>query len=190
MVDYLIDDSVLVSNGTHIEVAEGGDINGYLRLFDTSEAIISGGDVGFLQAYHNSSFTLSDGAIGTDINTFQTSVGTITGGQVGQHLVLYYDSQVHVTGGHLNGSITIGKDVGDATITFYGTDFAINGTSVDYGQYTYSDYPSGGLSGILQSGDVISKPFTIYDGSSMVLVPEPTTLLLVGLGGLLLRKRR
>ena len=182
-VDYLIDDSVLVTNGTHVEVADGGDITGYLRLFDTSEAIISGGDVGFLQAYHNSSFTLSDGAIGTDINTFQTSVGTITGGQVGEELVLYYNSRVHITGGLFGSSITIGKDVGDVILTFYGTDFTINGTSVDYGQYTYSDYPSGSLHGILQSGDAIANGFRIYDGSSIVLVPAPPNHLSVANAG-------
>ena len=61
----------------------------------------------------------------------------------------------------------------------------IDGIPADYGQITA---PSGTLTGMLSSGEPISTDFCIYDDASIVLVPEPATVLLLTFGVLLLRK--
>jgi hypothetical protein len=76
----------------------------------------------------------------------------------------------------------------DATIEISGSNFAVDGNPVPYGDVTQS---IGVLTGTLESGEVISNPF--YQGDALGfysgtirLVPEPdgSLMLLVGVGGL------
>ena len=75
-------------------------------------------------------------------------------------------------------------------ITFEGFDFAIDGVPVPYGVYYASDYDDGVITGTLNNNGQLFNHFSIYDNASIILTPEPTTLLLLGLGGLIFRKRR
>ena len=49
---------------------------------------------------------------------------------------------------------------------------------------------TGTLTGILANGDAISNDFYISTNASIVLMPEPTALLLVGLGVVIMRRRK
>jgi len=46
------------------------------------------------------------------------------------------------------------------------------------------------LTGTLLSGDPINNQFRIGNNAKIVLVPEPATIVLLGLGGLALLRRR
>jgi hypothetical protein len=77
----------------------------------------------------------------------------------------------------------------NSQLTIAGTNFAIDGFAVDYGTYTASDYTSGLLTGILANGDLMSNDFGIANDARITLVPEPTTLILIGIGILCLRRK-
>ncbi len=73
----------------------------------------------------------------------------------------------------------------------WGTDFRINNTPVEYGTYTYMEYLTGNLTGTLLNGDPIDVQFQLDMYEPLVLmVPEPATLLLLGLGVVMLRRIR
>jgi hypothetical protein len=105
---------------------------------------------------------------------------TVTGGSIGYEIVAGIANQPG-----------FGNYFDQSVITLVGSDFAINGNSVGYGQYSVFDYPSGGiLTGTLANEVTLNNPFFIRDGSSIALVPEPATILLLGLGAMMLRKKR
>ena len=68
--------------------------------------------------------------------------------------------------------------------------FKVNGLAVAYNT-TYYGERQGILTGVLQHGTEISIDLrnTQNAGITFVEIPEPCTLLLLGLGGLLIRKR-
>ena len=75
------------------------------------------------------------------------------------------------------------------TVSLYGDDFLIDGMPVDYGPISATE---GTVSGTLSGGDSLSTIFTISGDGQIVLVPEPSTMLLAAtaLFGILLCQRR
>ena len=71
---------------------------------------------------------------------------------------------------------------GDAAALIYGSDFAIDGTPVGYGNITsilggdYTNEPYRTLTGTLQNGDILNNQFRIGDTAQITLVPEPNLL--------------
>lgn len=83
-----------------------------------------------------------------------------------------------------------------AVITVHGSDFAVDGEPVGYGElrsvlggYPYDD-PVRHLTGTLANGELIDNDFYIGNDARIVLVPEPATLVLLGFGGMALLRRR
>jgi hypothetical protein len=69
------------------------------------------------------------------------------------------------------------------------------GTPLGYCEITsilggnYENEPLRRLTGTLANGDIINNQFRIGETAKIVLVPEPATLLLLGLGAVMVRKR-
>jgi hypothetical protein len=212
-VSYVINDDVRVKDNIHeatsLKLITWGVINGSLEVHDTSKITISGGQVTqYLRAYGSSQITLSEGKIGMqffaegwssvimsgglidDVMTIQgNSKVTISGGKISQWVTTDNTSNLTVSGGLFAGSSHDFYVGYQSVVTFIGSDFAINGNSVAYGQYYASDFAGGTLTGTLANGDMLNSGFNIYDNASIVLTPEPATLLLLGLGAVILRKR-
>jgi hypothetical protein len=87
-------------------------------------------------------------------------------------------------------------------ITLDGYNFQVNGQSIGYGAMA-SDYAvpgsdhygnpclTGTITGTLVNGNILNNQFYIFDEADITFVPEPATILLLGLGSsALLRKRR
>jgi len=116
----------------------------------------------------------------------------VSGGKVGD-LGVHHSSQVIVSGGLLEGDMYLSTN---GVLTIDGSDFAIDGTPVGYIELTsilglgYDDEPYRRLTGTLLNGDPLDNDFRIGNSAKIILVPEPATLLLLGLGGLILRRKR
>jgi hypothetical protein len=116
----------------------------------------------------------------------------MSGGHV-DSLFVNDSSKVTMSGG------TIGPDlrlINLAELIIDGSDFAIDGIPFDYGNITSIfggstlNEPFRTLTGTLANGDILNNQFQIGDNASITLVPEPTTILLLGLGAVVLRRKR
>lgn len=190
--------------GTTVNLVPGGKIGYCLDAFENSNFTMSGGEIAtHLSGSNDSHITISGGKIGEEVLCGGNSQVTISGGHIGIEINAYMNSQITFSGGVLgyqlraNGYskvIISGGQVGyelwatqNSIMTIYGTDFGIDGLNVGYGPITVA---SGILTGTLASGEAINNDFYIYDDASIVLVPEPATVLLFGLGSLVLLKKR
>jgi len=112
---------------------------------------------------------------------------------VGYALYAKVRSQVNIFGGSIANRLIADYD---SVITIHGSDFAIDGQLFGYGELTSmfrlapTVDPPRQLTGTLLSGDLLDNSFYIGSNASIVLIPEPATLLLLGLGGIFLRRRR
>ncbi len=168
----------------------GGTVSGHFDAIHNSRVIMSGGSVGGnLSVQDTCQLTMSGGTIGGWLGSMQNSKVTMSGGSVGENLNASHNGQVRWIGGTVGTDLTV---TANGQLIIDGFDFAINGVSVDYGEITSI---SGGtyvglLTGTLANSDIINNQFIINDTSSIILTPEPSTLLLLGLGAVMLRRKR
>jgi len=191
-VDWEINEGVEITDSPQglpatFNLLVGGSITGNVAIIDYSRLNVVGGSIGGqVLAYEFSQVTIFDGSLLGTIHAMGTSQVAVSGGEVMDWLYVNDVSHALISGG----SIGAGIKAYGGQITVVGTDFKINGQSVDYGCLTNSNYPSGILTGTLANGDPMDTHFELYDSGSIFLTPEPSTLLLLGLGAVMLRKRR
>jgi len=187
----------------------GGTV--WLGAFGNSQVDILGGTTDNAQMGNYAQVNLYAGSVGdfglTGNAWLQMSGGTVTGGIQASNT-----SRVDITAGIINGNVSgnfssqiyiHGADIGgnlrgerNAILWIYGSNFAIDGITLGFGEITstlgggYYNEPYRRLTGTLANGDSINSDFRLGQTSKIVLIPEPATLLLFGLGGLMLRKRR
>lgn len=174
----------------------GGLIEYSLRAYDNSKVAVSGGSMYALTALDNSQLIISGGSIYWGLYAYQNSQVAISGGSITHHLIAENNSQVTISGGSIGAEIRAGQHTFDnSNITFIGSEFAINGMSVGYGEFDTGGWNSvsGTLTGTLANGDSLNNEIYIWGDSKIVLtpIPAPGTLLLgsisVGLVGWLRR---
>ncbi len=183
---YAYDDSQVIMSG--------GTINRILHAYDSSQVTMSGGWIGdALISYGNSEVTMSGGVLNNALDSFGSSRVTITGGTIGNDLYTLDSSRVTITGGTIGNDLFLGND---SILTIKGYDFAIDGIPVDFGNISsmlgghFDNEPYRRLTGTLLSGDALNNQFRIGNTAQITLIPEPATLLMLSLGGLMLRKRK
>jgi hypothetical protein len=142
-------------------------------------------------ANNNSQVTMSDGLVRDYFIAYLNSQVTISGGRVGNIFHAGDSSHVTMTGGTLGGIIDLEYQ---AVLKLDGCNFAIDGIPFSSGEVTsilggyWRNEPYRLLTGTLANGDIINNQFRIGDAAKIIIVPEPATLLLLGIGGLLFRK--
>lgn len=208
-IDYVIGDYLRIDRktpgaGTQLELVDGGrTTSGYhLQAFSDAVVTVSGGVVGMdLVAYGRSRVTLCGGVVDRYVAAFDETQVRMSAGTCSA-VVAYENSRVTVSGGIITNTwngIYAGRQFGEwhtSLITFDGTDFAIDGEPVGYGDFA-SDYAgardgflTGTLAGTLSDGQALDHRFFIYDGSDITFVPEPAGAMLLALGGIFLHRRR
>ncbi len=179
-IDYEISDSVRVDYGapgmeTTVNLLASGSMIS-LNTYEDSQINILGGSIeypGGLSAKDSSQVDISGGSIGY-VGALNSSQVDISGGSVAQYLV-----STHF-----------------AILTIHGSDFVVDGFHFGYGELTSiygrnpGDDPPRRLTGTLASGEPIDNDFQIGNAAKIVLVPEPATVALLGLGALSLIRRR
>ncbi|MCJ7777211.1 MAG: PEP-CTERM sorting domain-containing protein [Sedimentisphaerales bacterium] len=181
-VNWAIYDNVNVQNNqmnhpTTLNLVTGGWIEMILSVYNSSQVNISGGSMAnYIEAYGSSQVNISAGLISHDLWAREISQVNISGGWIGEDLCAYDNSYVNITGGWIRGTL-YARDNSQATI--YGSGF-----NYPYGTIT----GHGILTGSFPNGDPISILFSADPTAGIVLIPEPATLFLLGLGAVFLRK--
>lgn len=159
----------------------GGGIE-HLYAHNTSSVDISGAIIGYLDALDTSSVNISGGRVNY-LDAYSTSSVDISGGTV-SYLYAEYTSSVDISGGRV-GNLQANHT---STTTFYGQDFALgDGLWLDGNQLMGTGILAGEWSnGVSWTTEIMNHDTT----ATILLIPEPATLLLLGLGGLLIRHRK
>ena len=171
----------------------GGRISKFLWAHGSSQVNISDGSIGFFCSWDSSQANISGGSI-NDLVSYGSSQIDIFGGSIWR---LFGDSssQVNITGGEIEGGLYLWYQ---SVIQIFGYDFAVDGTPFGYGELGsilggspwYE--PLRHLTGTLLSGELIDTDFYIGEDAKIVLIPEPASAMLLGLGSFFfaLRRRR
>jgi hypothetical protein len=189
-----ISDNLWADNNSHVSIS-GGKIGSWLFASDSTQVDVFGGSIdNWLCATHNSQVTILGGSIGWDLWVRDDSHVSISSGSIGNDIQTWGNGEVTISGGRILGDIYAGyyftNNSYSGVVKFEGANFTINGTSVGYGQYFATDYATGILRGTLANGDRLNNKFYIYDDASIILIPEPSAIVLFGLGAVAARKIR
>jgi len=185
----------------------GGSVGESVFLTENATATMSDMSVGVsFSLTDNASATINSGSIEEDLVAFKNSSINMSGGSVGDSLFAVDYSTITMSGGSVGGLIRINSN---GTIYLDGTGFEVNGNPLVYGDKLSDfgnffedrvggniyDYYGGTITGTLANGDALNSVFKIsnigyYEGTGDIIVtPEPTTLLLLGLGAVMVRRR-
>lgn len=124
------------------------------------------------------------------------SLVTVSGGSIARTIVAYNNSLIDISGGTIGGYL---YSYQNGTVNLYGNDFGVGEQTLSYGDslrdygVINGDFLTGKITGTLQDGSRLSNQFYISLNdlnADIIIIPEPATVLLVGAGGLLLRRKR
>ncbi len=166
----------------------GGTISNNLQASVEAHINMYGGQVNDgAELFNNSTLNMTGGFI-PEINPSGNAIVTMSGGttahfQTNYSAIIYLDGTDFVVT-DLNNNSTI-LSIGDR-LSDYAT-FVENGSA---------DFLQGSISGILADGSALNASFQIFNMgdregvADIIITPEPTTLLLLSLGGIIIRKRK
>lgn len=197
----IIEDTFSVSDRSKVNISDG-ILNGRLHVKSPYVEVIGGTINKNIECYGTGGVNISGGELTAWLRMSNDSIGTISGGII-QAVRAHENSQLNISGGLFIDSIVATNDTvlditgglfGGTIDVRYNAVITISGTGFNYPYGEISDI-TGILAGTLDSGEAINNNFSIshygpgYDGAKIVLTPEPTTLLLLGLGAVLLRRK-
>ena len=191
-IDHLIEDTVRVDYqtpgiATQLDIVDGALLERPLRAYENSIVKIQGGQTGTIYAKGYCIVDMSGGTIYTLHAEYDSQV-TVNDGSISELLWLHGRSNVTFSGGTIGTDITVDAE---ALLTFVGSNFAIDGTPVGYGDLASNYAFTGTVTGTLANGDILNNDFTITSSfADITFIPEPATLLLLGLGAVIVRSKK
>ncbi len=184
-IDFVVADSLVIADhssgaATIVNLLDAGRPRHHTEVHGSSVFNIVGGRTSdTVMAYSNSHVSLSSGSIAYDLAGYHSSSLAVSGGGIFRNLVVYDNNQTFITGGSIGGIL----DAYDESV------ITIEGTGFNYAFGTIRN-STGILTGTLVNGDPINNRFYVHNSASIVITPEPCTLLLFGLGVMLLRRKK
>lgn len=171
---------------TTVNIEAGANTTLYLRVHETSVLNISG-TVQFANASDDSQINITGGSTVGGLQAHDNSQIYISSGSIGGQLQVFDYGKVTIFGGSIQGQINLKDRV---TVTIYGSDFMLDGRVVS-GTITSLVSTYATLTGTLDDGSPLNNRLW-FDSpyASLVILPEPATLLFLGIGILILIKRK
>lgn len=182
-VDVLVLDEPGTSNSTTANILLGADIS-QLIYAQHSIGTIYDGSIYELIVGDNSRVAINSGSIDTLLVAGNGRV-TIDGGRVNNDITVDTYAELDIYGGLIAHLIILEAD--DPVLRVHGTNFSINGVSTGYGVYANFN---GSLMGTLSSGETINTVINNEYRGTLILIPEPGTMVMLGMGGLVFRRKR
>jgi hypothetical protein len=179
-------DYVRVYGGSTLDMS-GGIVTEFLSLRDSSIINVSGGSISHLgNSYtHDGHVNISGNVVIDNVTINGSASVSLNNGNLNT-VEIYSDGGTDIIGGTINGYLLASSQV---NIYGYGFNYDPFGGSNDGGQLTGFWMDDSAFSIDLKNYGGGDFPVGItYD--NLNLVPEPVTLALFGLGGLLIRRRR
>lgn len=206
VIDYEVNETIVVGPRASLDVLEGADlidgimnhgilnvsggtVSNFCHSADSGVTNIYGGNFpATVSAHDGATVNISDG-IFSKIQIAFHATSTISGGTITDILEVY---------GEGNGfnSVTIRGGIFDCDMhVMFNSQVTIIGSGFNY---DYGEIPvkSGILTGTLASGEALNVAFDFDERTDvepkiiLEAVPEPGTILLLGFGGILVRRRR
>ena len=180
----------------------GGTTGGNLAIFDGSVANISGGVVGdLLSAFPGGQINISGGIIGDDVVAQDFSELNISGGTFGSFITTFDGSVTNISGGSIGDEFVAFEG---AEVNLFVTSLRIDGQLVDLtlGEALLIDQRGGALlEATLADGSFLdfslngtfvssSDVFEFGTALTVTLVPAPNAVVMLGIGGVLVARRR
>lgn len=215
-ITSVITDFARVDGNTTVIVNSGGVFERGLTAIDNSKVFVNNGFLYGLWTGGTSNTIISDGEIGHSLSVVEYSHMTVNGGILDGPIEVRSWGNLSITGGTLisiraiensnisisGGSLSFGLSAfEDTQVTISGgllqdrilaadnSQFTISGTNFNY-DYGVLKSQTGRLIGTLSNGDPMDIHFGVYGNATIVLIPEPATVLLFAIGAALLRGRR
>ncbi len=157
-----------------------------MQAHDSSQVNVSAGTIwDDFWAYDSSQISICGGQLIYDLKAYNSSHLVISGGQILGGIYVSDNCQVDILGGLIRSELDFWDS---AIVTIHGSNFAVDGQAFGYGELvsilggSTGNEPDRRLTGTLVSGEPIDNYFYIGHDAKIILIPEPNTLLLLGLG--------
>jgi hypothetical protein len=183
--------------GTHVDLAAGGVVTNLTACNNATISVTGGTVMGYLVGVGNSQVSMISGDVGWGISAYRNASVTISGGMV--TFDMRPDLRTNYNGTiYLDGSDFEVTDLNGNTIILSNGDKLSDFVSlVEWRpQGDIWDYYTGTIIGTLADGSTLHSEFEIsntgfYEGiADIVIIPEPGTVFLLGVGCLVFRRRR